>query len=216
MTSAKGSKQVPKQGTGVSSSESPARDMRAHLLDCALTLFADKGYNATSVRDIIHAAGVTQPTLYYYFEGKLGIFLELLNVKYETSLRELRSSIAQVDGCREQLYSIMMQSFAFCAADVRVPRLMFQTAYGPAIPGVTEHLDRLGIERFDLVKSVIDQGMSVGELPKSSVDGLSLAFCCLMDQHINLLSRHETSSSKLTPELAAWLIKLFIHGARES
>ena len=78
-------------------------EMREHVLDCALTIFAEKGYAATSVRDIIHAAEVTQPTLYYYFDGKLGLFLELLSVKYETSLRELQSSTSEVDGCREQL-----------------------------------------------------------------------------------------------------------------
>lgn len=201
----------PKQSPNANASRSG--EMREHVLDCALTIFAEKGYAATSVRDIIHAAGVTQPTLYYYFDGKLELFLELLNVKYEASLRELQSSITEVQGCREQLHSIMLQSFIYCAADVRVPRLMFQTAYGPAIPGATEQLERLGSKRFDLVKSVISRGVATGELPQSSVDGLTLAFCCLMDQHINVLSRLEDAPTKLTPQLADWLINLFFQGA---
>ncbi|MCA8982740.1 MAG: TetR/AcrR family transcriptional regulator [Planctomycetaceae bacterium] len=209
MTAPKNLKRKQRPKTDASRSS----EMRDHVLDCALTIFAEKGYAATSVRDIIHAAGVTQPTLYYYFEGKLGLFLELLSVKYEASLRELQSSISEVQGCREQLHSIMLQSFSYCSADVRVPRLMFQTAYGPDIPGVTEQLERLGNERFDLVKSVIAQGIAAGELPQSSVDGLALAFCCLMDQHINVLSRLNDSPSKLTPQLADWLVDLFFQGA---
>ncbi|HCS50994.1 helix-turn-helix domain-containing protein [Rubinisphaera sp.] len=65
MTTARNRKQVLKQGAESSAKKPPGGDTREHLLDCALTLFAERGYAATSVRDIIHAAEVTQPTLYY-------------------------------------------------------------------------------------------------------------------------------------------------------
>ncbi|WP_339745936.1 hypothetical protein [uncultured Rubinisphaera sp.] len=136
----------------------------------------------------------------------------MLRAKYEASLHELQSSIEQIEGCREQLHTIMSESFAYCSADVRVPRFMFQTAYGPNFPGVTEHLERLGSERFNLIKSVIDLGISCGELAKNSVKGLTLVICCLMDQYINVLTRLENQSSQLAPELAAWLIELFSKG----
>lgn len=196
----------------------PAREpekieMRAHLLDCALSLFAEKGYTATSVRDVIGAAGVTQPTLYYYFDGKPGLFLELLKSKYESSLKALRETIETVDGTRERLHAIIASSFRYCADDPRVPRLMFQTAYGPPIAEVREHLDRLASERFDLVRNVMENGVISGELTNSSADGLALAFCCLMDQHINVLSRLGDPKSYLTPELADWLTELFFQGA---
>lgn len=188
-------------------------DMRAHLLDSALSLFSEKGYSATSVRDIIGAAGVTQPTMYYYFDDKLGLFLELLKTKYESVLRELQSTIDTVEGARARLHAIISRSFRFCADDPRVPRLMFQTAYGPPIEEIKQHLDRLASERFGLVRSVIEEGSISGELSTSSADGLALAFCCLMDQHINVLSRLDDPQSYLTPELANWLIELFFDGA---
>ena len=40
-----------------------AHQTRERLLDEALTLFSQHGYAATSVRDILQAAKVTQPTL---------------------------------------------------------------------------------------------------------------------------------------------------------
>ena len=43
------------------------------LLDAAVRLFAHKGYPATSTREIVEAAGVTKPMLYYYFQSKEGL-----------------------------------------------------------------------------------------------------------------------------------------------
>ena len=39
----------------------------------AAKLFAERGYDATSVREIVEAAGVAKPTLYYYFRSKEGL-----------------------------------------------------------------------------------------------------------------------------------------------
>jgi len=54
------------------------------LLNCALTLFSQRGYDAVSVREIVETAGVTKPTLYHYFSSKRGLLDAL--VKREASL----------------------------------------------------------------------------------------------------------------------------------
>ena len=40
------------------------------ILQAAVRLFARKGYEATSTREIVEAAGVTKPMIYYYFKNK--------------------------------------------------------------------------------------------------------------------------------------------------
>lgn len=49
---------------------------RAAILEAARRLFADQGFEGTSVREIAAAAGVTERTFYRYFEGKEGLLLE--------------------------------------------------------------------------------------------------------------------------------------------
>jgi TetR/AcrR family transcriptional regulator len=49
------------------------------LLNCALALFSQRGYDAVSVREIVEAAGVTKPTLYHYFSSKRGLLDALVN-----------------------------------------------------------------------------------------------------------------------------------------
>ncbi len=191
-------------------------DTERKLFDCALTIFAEKGYDATSVRDIIHAAGVKQPTLYYYCNDKKDLFLRLVRMKYEASLEQMKTVIDNTSGCREVLQKIMVSAFVGCAEDPRVARVMFQTAFGAPIDGISEVLDELGHRRFQLIRGVIRQGVSSGQLAKSSIDGLALAFCCLMDQHINLLARQPNPQKHLTPKLAAFLVELFFQGAAPS
>jgi AcrR family transcriptional regulator len=50
---------------------------RERILDVALELFTEQGYDKTSLRDISERLGITKAALYYYFERKEEILLEL-------------------------------------------------------------------------------------------------------------------------------------------
>lgn len=53
-------------------------DNREKILECALDLFYQKGYDAVGVQEIVTLAGITKPTLYYYFKSKYGLLEALL------------------------------------------------------------------------------------------------------------------------------------------
>ena len=53
-------------------------DNRERILQCALELFYAKGYDAVGVQEIAQKAGITKPTLYYYFGSKYGLLETLL------------------------------------------------------------------------------------------------------------------------------------------
>ena len=47
-------------------------DNREKILQCAEELFYSRGYDAAGVQEIVEMAGVTKPTLYYYFGRQAG------------------------------------------------------------------------------------------------------------------------------------------------
>jgi AcrR family transcriptional regulator len=55
----------------------PQSSTRERILDIALELFVTQGYDKTSLRDIAERLGTTKAALYYHFERKQDILLEL-------------------------------------------------------------------------------------------------------------------------------------------
>ena len=61
----------------------PAEYTRQSIMKAAVKLFAEKGYQGASVRDIVAKAGVNQAAINYHFKGKDGLYLELLETAFE-------------------------------------------------------------------------------------------------------------------------------------
>lgn len=67
-------------------SQSTPSNNRNFILTCALTLFAERGYDAVSVREITEMANISKPTLYYYFGNKEGLLKTIISENFEPIL----------------------------------------------------------------------------------------------------------------------------------
>ncbi|MDR0386944.1 MAG: TetR/AcrR family transcriptional regulator [Treponema sp.] len=56
-------------------------DTRSAITEAALALFARRGYESTGIQEVVDVAGITKPTLYYYFGSKQGL-LEAVVAQY--------------------------------------------------------------------------------------------------------------------------------------
>ena len=65
---------------------------RRQLLKAALKSFADRGYAATSVQQIVDAARVSKPALYYYFKVKAGLFDALVDHAHDERYRLMQEA----------------------------------------------------------------------------------------------------------------------------
>jgi TetR/AcrR family transcriptional regulator, cholesterol catabolism regulator len=74
-TGARGSGDGRRRGRG---SSVPASGRRDHLVRLAAELFAEKGYQATTVRNIADEAGILSGSLYHHFDSKESIVDEIL------------------------------------------------------------------------------------------------------------------------------------------
>ncbi len=66
---------------------------RQKILDAALKLFAEKGYNNATIRDITAEAGVNDSTLFRKFKTKENLFSSVLNENYEKMKEDFGSII---------------------------------------------------------------------------------------------------------------------------
>lgn len=61
----------------------PAEYTRQLIIKAAVTLFAEKGFERSSVRDIVSKARVNQAAINYHFKGKDGLYSEVLKIAFE-------------------------------------------------------------------------------------------------------------------------------------
>jgi AcrR family transcriptional regulator len=76
-----------------------SEETRAHILEAALKLFSQSGYEASGVAEICKAAGVSKGAFYHHFPSKHVVFLELLHRWLDelfNGLQRVRDQVADV------------------------------------------------------------------------------------------------------------------------
>ena len=66
---------------------------REVILEAAERLFAERGFAATSVRDIVGEAGTSAPSLYHFFGSKENLVVELINDRHATYCDALQTHL---------------------------------------------------------------------------------------------------------------------------
>lgn len=135
---------------------SEEQENRERILLAAAALFADKGYAGTSVREIVEAAGVTKPTLYYYFKNKEDLYIHLMDLAVETFCWVLTQSVKRPGDVRDQLAGLLADLHALFRENLDLLRLVSSMFFGPkgAAPPydfhrIDEHFDRVILEKLD-------------------------------------------------------------------
>jgi AcrR family transcriptional regulator len=88
-------------------SEAHKEERRSVLLASALECFAKKGYEATTVDDIVKNAGVSKGMLYNYFPSKEAIFLELLQERTDAYFSNIRELFHAKDTASDKLRALL-------------------------------------------------------------------------------------------------------------
>jgi AcrR family transcriptional regulator len=100
-------------------------DVRSHLLNAALRVFAHRGYDGASVRDIAAEAGLTPGLLYHYFPSKQAV-LEALFARSGQLVMQAFAHVAGIAEPREQLGELIRVS----ARIVRENEEFWRISYG--------------------------------------------------------------------------------------
>jgi AcrR family transcriptional regulator len=103
----------------------PAAARRRQLLDVALTVFATRGFHATSMNDVADAAGVTKPVLYQHFPSKRSLYHETLTEVGERLRRAIEAATAEAATPSEQVFAGVRAYLRFVAADRAAFTLLF-------------------------------------------------------------------------------------------
>jgi AcrR family transcriptional regulator len=71
-----------------------SKSRRQRLLDAALTIFTEQGYNATPIDDIARASDTSKGGVYFHFPSKQALFLALLEESSAALLEKVEAAMA--------------------------------------------------------------------------------------------------------------------------
>jgi TetR/AcrR family transcriptional regulator len=146
-----------------------------HIARVAARLFAERGFDATSVREIVEEAGVAKPTLYYYFGSKEGLAQALLTVPLSNLVSAVRLLVATVDDPTRCLEQVIEAQYAFCRDDPDRARFIYALLFGPLGSDVSAELEPFKADLCGWTEAAVRRLAEVEIVARQRVEGCSMA-----------------------------------------
>jgi len=164
---------------------------RADVLDRAMALFWKRGYEATSIRDLVAATGINRGSIYASFGDKQGLFLAVLDHYGERIAKPLMAELGDSDPRRaiERMFESIIQR----TSDPRFPRGCLNTNTSLECPGSGDEITRKIAEGFGRQESaiyrVLRRAQAEGSLA-ATIDARALArFFLAVAQGLNVVNK---------------------------
>ncbi|MFC1822479.1 TetR/AcrR family transcriptional regulator [Thermodesulfobacteriota bacterium] len=152
-------------------------NVKKSLLESGISLFTEKGYASTSVREIVERAGVSKPVLYYYFKNKEGLFHAILN----RTLREQEAMLAEVleatGSCLERMILLFRRIHERMHENQDLPKMIHNLIFGPPQGAPDYDLEQYHQRMVEVIKVIYLDGLEKQEVEKA--DPEEVAFLAL-------------------------------------
>lgn len=189
-------------------------DNRAKILDCAVHLFYQKGYDAVGVQEIATAAGVTKPTLYYYFKSKLGLLEAFLKEWCEPAcqrLEEVTDAYREVPA--DTLYALACTLVDIAKANREAYFLLLSLNYSAreneAFKAVFPYMQRMFRA---LTGFFIRAGDKIGNM-NGRQEQFAISFLGIINHYILVMDERGILPEEFSDPHAIWeLVRQFMYG----
>jgi len=194
------------------------RVRRQDILDAAEKLFSQKGFKATTTKDLAAKAGVHEAVIFRHFENKRDLYRATLELKLSrnrpTALDQMNKSAAKHDdrGFFEALALGLLTRFE---EDPAIPRLILHSALEGHEPlkVVTERQLRVEQPTLDYISSRIREGAFRKMEPNHAVFAFgAMLFGYIVRQQILGMASHKTHDRR---KVAKDFVTIFLEGMRK-
>jgi AcrR family transcriptional regulator len=162
--------------------EQVREERRQQILDAALEVFSRTGYHVTNVSDIAAQAGVSQGTIYWYFDSKDELFQAALLSAFGDIGEDAIGALCEGETATEKL--LLLADSMVGLADVAEGLFMLFLGYW-ASSDRQEASAQIWVDLLrrykDIVVEVIEEGIGQGEFKPVDAEGLVWALLAAYD-----------------------------------
>jgi AcrR family transcriptional regulator len=152
---------------GVPAPQNRSITTRARLIDTARRLFAARGYDATSIQDVIDESGVSRGALYHHFENKAHLFEVVFEQLEGEIAAQLLAGLRDAGSPRDAL-AAGAGAFLALANDPAVRQIVLVDA--PNALGWAKWREIDGRHGFGLLRAAVQAEADSGRIPPELVD----------------------------------------------
>jgi AcrR family transcriptional regulator len=181
------------------------------LLEAAVRLFAHKGYPATSTREIVEAAGVTKPMLYYYFQSKEGLLAAAIGHFLDQFHQRMRQVVGLAREPREQLVEMVWAHLDFCQEHKPLARLFYALYFGADDQKNLVDLNQYTSVGHELLMQVVGRATASGLAREACDEDFGMALHGMINIWVIAALNDEV---ELTFELAERIVTDLLRGFR--
>ena len=185
-------------------------ETKRHILTKAEQLFAQRGFDGVSMREIAEACDITKANIYYYFENKESLYFEVLESDLLAMIAVLRQAAQHEGTCRARMARITA-CFSRLAQEKRPLIQMGMRHFGGAGAEVRDIFRRHRRQLIESIERVLADGVQSGELRALDVRATALSFIGMIFVHV--IKRGEEGLPPFADgELAARTVDLLFDG----
>jgi len=140
------------------------RKTRQAIIAAAMKLFADKGYEQTSMDELAREAGVGKGTIYGYFAAKSEILFAFLEEEVEHAFEALEAKRGADAPLQEQLVAQMLGQLSYVTTNREFGRIFARELTFPEEKTVRSSRE-LDMRYFSKLGEVLSAAQARGELP---------------------------------------------------
>jgi len=180
------------------------------ILQKALELFSTKGYDATPVREICEAAGVTKPTLYHFYGSKEGVYRALVEGTLEEYRQGVREAVQAGGDLAACLKRVARGHFEYTRERRQLVRFLLGLIHNPPSSAPATDFHRFYRDVVGEVARLVEEGVAEGQLAPGPTEVRMLVYMGAIGEALHgylLLGRPD-----LTPELADTLVETVLEG----
>ncbi len=184
---------------------------KAEIEKQAVRLIATKGYANTTVREIVEAAGVSKPTLYYYFRNKADLYEKVFKQHMDHFLGQMEI-ISTLDASMiERLENVAELHFSTLRGDPLLARFFFRAIFGGSSQMPEFDFNPI-IEREDFyIESILSDGVRRSEFPREAAGSFAVTqFKGAI--HIYVTRLAICMEAEMPDDLAQQIVSFFLHG----
>ena len=144
-----------------------------HVARVAAKLFAERGFESTSVREIVEAAGVAKPTLYYHFQSKEGLAAAIVAVPLSNLVAKLRHIVTTVEDPIACLEQVIEARYAVFRDDPDRGRFLYSLLFGPSVSDVASDVESYRDSLISWTESAVRRLAEADVVARDRIDA-----CC--------------------------------------